>query len=220
MLQRTPEPDLMNGAEQALAYARSDFSEPHNAFVAHFQRLFPDFAGGHVLDLGCGPADIGIRLCEALPAVALTGVDGAAAMLELGREAIERHGLAQRLVLEQRYLPDATLPQAAYDAAISNSLLHHLNDPGVLWQTLRHGAKAGAPVLVMDLMRPATLAQAEHLKQCYAADAPPVLQRDFYHSLLAAYRPDEIRDQLAAAGLSRWRVEAVSDRHFIVWGNC
>lgn len=219
MLPRTPEPDLMDGAEQALAYAEADFSEPHDAFVAHFRRLFPDFAAGAVLDLGCGPADIAIRFCRALPAISLTGVDGADAMLELGRQAVERHGLAARLALERRYLPDPTLATAHYDAAISNSLLHHLGDPAVLWQTVKHATRPGAPVVVMDLMRPASLEAAGQLAERYASDAPAVLRHDFYHSLLAAYRPDEVRAQLADAGLAHFSVEAVSDRHLLIWGN-
>jgi hypothetical protein len=70
----------------------------------------------------------------------------------------------------------------------------------------------------MDLMRPATLDELERLATLYAAEAPPVLQRDFRHSLAAAYRPDELRSQLAEAGLPSLRVEAVSDRHLLIWG--
>lgn len=219
MLPRTPEPDLMNDAEQAQAYAEADFSEPHNAFVAHFQRLFPDFASGRVLDLGCGPADITLRFARALPRTTFLGIDGAPAMLELGRQAVSQNGLADRVTLECRYLPDATLPFQAYDALVSNSLLHHLADPAVLWQTVVQTAKPGAPVAVMDLLRPDSLDEAGQLAERYAVDAPEVLRRDFYHSLLAAYRPDEVRTQLAAAGLGHFQVVAVSDRHLLIWGN-
>ncbi len=220
MLPRTPEPDLMDDAMQALAYAQADFSEPHDAFVAHFRRLFPAFCDGNVLDLGCGPADIAMRFCNALPAISVTGVDGAETMLELGRAAIERHGLAARLALERRYLPDPTLAPASYDAVISNSLLHHLDHPSVLWQTVRHAARPAAPVAVMDLMRPASLEEAQQRTERYAAGAPAVLRHDFYHSLLAAYRPDEVRAQLDSAGLAHFAVATVSDRHLLIWGTC
>jgi hypothetical protein len=45
-----------------------------------------------------------------------------------------------------------------------------------------------------------------------------VLQRDFYLSLCAAYTPDEVRAQLADAGLGHCELEVVSDRHWIAWG--
>lgn len=217
-MDRIPEPDLMDDPEQAEAYAQADFSEPHDAFVAHFHRLFRDFDRGRVLDLGCGPADICIRFCHAYPAAHLTGVDGAAAMLQRGFAAIQAANLAHRLTLMQSYLPDQALAAMHFDAVISNSLLHHLDDPAVLWETVRQTAKPGAPVLVMDLLRPASFVDAGQLTARYAADAPPVLQRDFQNSLLAAYRPEEVREQLHAAGLFGFRVEPVSDRHLLVWG--
>jgi hypothetical protein len=53
----------------------------------------------------------------------------------------------------------------------------------------------------------------------YAGTEPEILKRDFFNSLLAAFRPEEIMEQLAQAGLAPFRVEAVGDRHIIVYGN-
>jgi hypothetical protein len=44
------------------------------------------------------------------------------------------------------------------------------------------------------------------------------LQRDFYNSLCAAFTPDEVTAQLAAAGLNSFHVEAIDDRHLAAWG--
>lgn len=216
--QRIPEPELMDQPDQARAYAEADFSEPHDAFVTHFHARFPAFASGRAIDLGCGPADVTMRFARAYPGVEVLGLDGAEAMLALGHKALAENGLAGQITLRQSRLPDMSLPERAFDAVISNSLLHHLDDPAVLWQTVRHVARPGAALLAMDLMRPGSIARAENLARLYASDAPPVLQRDFYHSLLAAYRPDEVRRQLDNAGLGQLRVEAVSDRHLLVWG--
>ena len=40
---------------------------------------------------------------------------------------------------------------------------------------------------------------------------------DFRNSLLASYRPDEVRAQVAAAGLEL-TVEPLGERHLIAWG--
>ncbi|HXF67367.1 MAG TPA: class I SAM-dependent methyltransferase [Burkholderiales bacterium] len=218
-MERVPEPELMEDAEQAAAYAAADFSEPHQAFVAHFRRLFPAFRGGRVLDLGCGPADVTIRFARAYPEARLVGVDGAEPMLRLGREALARAGLERRITLVRLRLPDASLAGAGYDAIICNSLLHHLADPQALWQTVAGAARAGAAVLVMDLARPASLEETAALVERHAAGAPPLLQRDFRNSLLAAYRPQEVEAQLRAAGLAHFRVAVVSDRHWLAWGH-
>ena len=217
MMERVPEPELMSEPAQALAYASADFSEPHEAFVARFRRCFPEFHGRAVLDLGCGSADVTVRFARSYPAASMVGVDGAAAMLALGRQAVAAAGLGGRIRLMQVRLPAVQLPGSRYDAVISNSLLHHLADPGVLWDAVRAAAPEGA-VFVMDLLRPPSREAAAELLALHAGDAPDVLRRDFFNSLLAAFRPDEVRSQLAAAGLPRIRVEAASDRHLIAYG--
>lgn len=217
-VERTAEPELMNDPAQAEAYASADFSEPHDAFVAHFERRFPGFAGGRVLDLGCGAADVTLRFARAFPGAEMVGVEGADAMLGFAEKAIAAAGMKDRVRLLKARLPDRRLGRRDYDAVISNSLLHHLDDPLTLWRTVTATAKPRAPVLVMDLLRPTSMSEAASLVERYAADAPSLLRRDFYGSLLAAYRPDEVRAQLDAAGLSDFRVETVSDRHLLVWG--
>jgi len=208
----------MDDPAQARAYARADFSEAHEAFVAYFRERFPDFQAGEVIDLGCGPADAAIRYCRAYPSVRLLGVDGAETMLALGLAAVEEAALAERIELDQRYLPDSTLPGDCFDAVISNSLLHHLDDPLVLWQTVKQVGKAGTPVMVMDLRRPASVVEAMQLVGTHAAGAPSILQRDFYNSLLAAYRIQEVKRQLFKTDLDHFRVEEVGDRHMLIWG--
>jgi SAM-dependent methyltransferase len=217
-VERVPEPELMEGEEQARAYALADFEEPHSRFIALFREAFPaEEVSGRVLDLGCGAADIALRFAGAYPRCRIDGLDGSAAMLRYGAQALARAGLGARVRLIESRLPGAALPGTPYDALISNSLLHHLADPMTLWQAVRAYGRSGAPVFIMDLMRPATTAAARALVRRYAADEPEVLQRDFHRSLLAAYRPGELRAQLARAGLL-FEVRIASDRHLIVAG--
>lgn len=215
---RVPEPELMDAAEQARAYAAADFTEPHEVFVTGFRDRFPEFAGGRVLDLGCGTADVTVRFARAHPGASLIGIDGARAMLDEGARLVERAGLGARITLEPLRLPDPSLAGAAYDAVISNSLLHHLADPGVLWTTIVSASAAGAPVFVMDLRRPSSTDAAQRLVDAYGAGESPVLCDDFYRSLCAAYTPAEVRSQLDIAGLDSFRVEPIGDRHLIVYG--
>ncbi len=101
---------------------------------------------------------------------------------------------------------------------MSNSLLHHLADPAVLWRTVVACAAPGAAVYVADLMRPADRATVDDFVSRYTAGEPDVLVDDFRNSLCAAYRLDEVREQVRAAGLDLV-VEAVSDRHLVAWGH-
>ena len=218
-MKRIPEPELMDDPEQARAYAGADFSEPHQAFIERFAQCFPSHRPRRVFDLGCGAADITIRFARAHPGCDLTGVDGAPAMLALAQEAVTRAGLADRIQLREVRLPDKTLAQHVFDTVISNSLLHHLADPQVLWRTVADCAAPGAAVFIMDLRRPDTRAQAGRLVQEYSGNEPEVLRRDFFKSLLAAYRTEEIAAQLARVSLSGLQAEAVGDRHVVVHGH-
>jgi 2-polyprenyl-3-methyl-5-hydroxy-6-metoxy-1,4-benzoquinol methylase len=217
-MQRIPEPELMEDPAQALAYARADFSQPHDLFVRLFVERFGTELDGTVLDLGCGPGDICRRLARALPGARIHGIDASRAMLELARADTGQHGLSGRIDYHLGYLPDTQLPQRRYDAVTSNSLLHHLKQPAALWQSVQTFARPGAPVLIMDLMRPASRTAASQLVEEYAGGEPQLLQRDFFNSLLAAYRPAEVRLQLEQSGLAELQIETVSDRHFIVFG--
>ena len=216
---RIPEPELMEEMEQARAYAEADFNDPHNMFVDEFRRRFGAFPSGTVLDMGCGTADISCRFARAFPEAEIHGIDGSAAMLEFAERAVAAQGLEHRITLFLLAIPAPELPLERYDGIIINSLLHHLPAPEVMWQTIEKAAKPGAPVFVMDLIRPDTKAEALNIVETYSGNEPEILKRDFFNSLLAAYRPDEIREQLFQAGLDYLSLEIISDRHFIVWGH-
>ncbi len=217
-MQRRPEPELMDDPAQAQAYAQADFTEPHERFVALFREHCTGHAPRQVLDLGCGPGDICRRFARAYPSCEIHGLDGAQAMLEVGQALLDGTPEAHRIRLLHRYLPQETPPLASYDTVISNSLLHHLEDPMALWQCIDRYCAAGGAVFVMDLLRPADEGVAHVLVERYSGGEPDLLKRDFFHSLCAAYRADEVAEQLCSAGLGWLRVEVVSDRHWIAFG--
>ena len=164
MMQRLPEPELMDEVEQARAYAQADFNAPHEAILDHFTRVFVGFdISDKVLDLGCGPADITVRFVRRYPRCCIDGVDGAATMLRHARERVVREGLGDRVRLLHRVLPTEDLPRAHYATVVSNSLLHHLHEPAVLWNTVRQTSVPGARIFIADLMRPRTAQSARDL---------------------------------------------------------
>jgi ubiquinone/menaquinone biosynthesis C-methylase UbiE len=218
-MQRITELELMNDAAQALAYAQADFDDPHNLFIQMFKEAFPGIeVSGHILDLGCGPADISIRFAHEFSECTIEGLDGAPRMLEHGKLAIHKAQLVDRIFLIQGVLPGANLPRDNYNVIISNSLLHHLHKPDVLWESIKQLGVPGSLVFIMDLMRPESERVAREYVDLYASGEPQVLREDFFHSLCAAFLPEEIQLQLDLAGLSHLNIEIISDRHLIVFG--
>ena len=221
-MKRVREEELMDVPLHAHAYAGADFSEPNTKFVAHFSDKFPAFSGRQIIDLGCGPADITLKLAARYPQANVVGMDGAEAMLDIARKALLRHrSLANRVDVRKWHIGQESNPLGSelFHAVISNSLLHHMRDPLDLWRAIRACAAPGAAVLVMDLIRPKSRLEAETIVAKYAGNETDVLRGDFLKSLAAAYRPMEIMEQLAAINMESLRVEAVSDRHLIVFGS-
>lgn len=216
-MDRVLEPELMDDPNQAGAYASADFAKENQGFVDRFKDYFPEFSQGRVLDLGCGPADILIRFATLYPNCQAMGVDASAPMIQLGEQAVKQAGLADRISLRcERY--EEVAGARIVDAVLSNSLLHHLPNPLQFWQKLRQLVKPGAPVLVMDLLRPDSPEAAQAIVDQYAANEPAILRRDFYNSLLAAFTEDEIGSQLARMNLTRLLIDIPDDRHWVVGG--
>lgn len=220
-MKRRPEPELMDTRAQAKAYADADFTEPNELFLRLLIEQSPGpLKDARALDLGCGPADIVFRFLRRFPEATCDALDGSRPMLDIAQADLDAEPeLASRARLICDKLPSPRLESHAYDLLLSNSLLHHLHDPQVLWRSLPALGRPGALVLIMDLMRPASSTSAAALVERYADGASPVLRQDFYHSLFAAFEPAEVEDQLGEAGLKQsLSVQVVSDRHLAVLG--
>lgn len=210
----------MDDPQQALAYASADFTEAHSRIVDSFGGYFRDQElSGDILDLGCGPGDISFRFASRYPECSVVGVDGSKAMIALANQRKARAGnVGDRITFIEGLIPDVPLGTVPYTAIISNSLLHHLHKPHVLWDTIRRYAGEGTRIYVVDLFRPENHAAAQRLVEEYAAREPEILRRDFYNSLLAAFEPGEVEAQLAREGLDGLSVAVISDRHLVVHG--
>jgi ubiquinone/menaquinone biosynthesis C-methylase UbiE len=214
---RALEPELMEDGEQVIAYAQADFEKPHSEFMQRLKAFVEKSAfSGKALDLGCGPGDISRRFAKAFPLCEIDAIDGSKPMIDYAASSIDA-GLQSRLKFIHGKLPDTVLPESSYDVIFSNSLLHHLPDPQVLWQVVQKYAISGSRIVIMDLLRPDTKETAKAMIKTYAATEPEILQRDFYCSLLAAFTIEEINMQIAQAVISL-TVEQISDRHVFISG--
>ena len=141
-------------------------------------------------------------------------------MINLAIQRARSEGIKQQIEFKEILLPDQGL-KTRYPSApfiFSNSLLHHLPEASTLWDSIYELLDPIGECFIMDLMRPDSKETAREMMETYAADEPEILRTDFYNSLLAAYTVEEVTDQLATARLNDLTVEAVSDRHMIIYG--
>ncbi len=215
-MDRVLERELMDDEAQVAAYVAADFSASNQSFADVLTAGLPSVPLTAV-DLGCGPADVLVRIARAAPSLHLTGLDGSAPMLARARVAVAAAGVEDRVRLVESRIPSGLLPAGSFDLVLSKDLLHHLPDPAVLWTEIRRVARPGARVCVMDLMRSPSAEAARRLVEDVVGDADPILKEDFYNSLFAAFTLDEVSAQIAHAGLDL-RVSRVSERHMLVQG--
>lgn len=216
LIERVPEPELMDEAEQVIAYAEADFDEGHQRLFDEALSRFPRTQSiQRILDLGCGPGDFSRRLARAFPDAEVVGVDGAPNMLKRAANEPGSQGLKIRWV---EALLGSYADDEGFDLVFSNSLLHHLHQPQQLWEALKNLTRKSGWVHISDLRRPSSRSDAAAMVDTYSANEPEVLRRDFYHSLCAAFTPDEISEQCHAAKLNELSVEAFGDRHVLIYG--
>ena len=217
-MQRVPEREVMDLPDAARAYAAADFADVNDAFVERLLELAGDRQAARAIDLGTGPGDIPIRVAKKRPGWRIEAVDGSREMLQIAQHALDSAGVKDRVTPHLGDVKATKLTEHAYEVIFSNTVLHHLHDPLGLWRETARLAAPGAVVFVRDLMRPSSEVTARRVVELYAKDESPLLQEEFYRSLLAAFRPDEVREQLDAVGLKSLQVQPATDRHMDVFG--
>jgi ubiquinone/menaquinone biosynthesis C-methylase UbiE len=215
-MKRVLEPELMDDEQQSIAYAKADFSASNQWYVDHLIMDFSDHLQ-KVIDIGCGPAGVLINLARAKPDIRITAIDGSGPMLKLAQQAVQMAGLQKQISPVQGYVPGLPLEEQSYDAVISKDFLHHLPDPSALWNEAKRLSKPGAAVYVMDLFRPPTPDDARRIVETVSGNEDPILKRDFFNSLCAAFSVEEIEEQLKSADLDL-QVAPISERQMLIKG--
>ncbi|MGI9533894.1 MAG: class I SAM-dependent methyltransferase [Thermodesulfobacteriota bacterium] len=217
-MKRIPEPELMLEPDQVAAYAEADFEGPHSNFINLFKEKFPGSEPrGRVLDLGSGPGDISFRFASAFPNTQIHAIEGSMEMIKYDNNLLSKKTyIKNKIIFIHSTIQDFNSLDK-YEYIISNSLLHHLSDPMILWEAIKKYLKRETKIFIMDLLRPESIEQAMKLTNIYAKNEPDVLRRDFHRSLLAAFEVVEVKEQLNKAELAL-KVEQVSDRHLIAYG--
>ena len=227
-MERVVEPELMENDLQVNDYSDADFEISDNSFIsslkdfAHKEGIDPNGLRT-IVDMGCGPGNITEKLALWLPNARIIGIDGSESMI---RKAIERKNQARIYSDKLNYicgkLDDnkilSKLNNRLVDLIVSNSCLHHIHDPYSFWNSIKTIGNIGVMNFHRDLRRPLTISKANELMKLYLTDAPPVLKRDYFASLCAAFTVDEVRVQLDNETLRNLNVCEIQDRYLEVAG--
>lgn len=214
MLERVLEPEVMDSEADAREYDSMDHAAVNAVFVADLAAVLSPDASIEILDLGAGTAQIPIELCRRFPNVRVVAVDAAESMLALAHQNVAAAGLSDRIELvlaDAKRLPFA---DGMFSAVISNSIVHHIAEPG---DVLAEAVRVSSPNALQfhrDLCRPNDEAALEHLVTTYAGSSTAYQRRLFGESLRAALTLDEMQTLITRLGFDPNSVAMTSDRHW------
>lgn len=215
-LERVLEPEVMDDAQEARDYDAMGHGGVNARFVDDLLALGPDLRA--VLDVGTGTARIPLALLERAPGAQVLAVDLASSMLEVGRENVRGAGREASILVEVADAKALPYGEATFSVVVSNSLIHHVPEPGGALAEMVRVLAPGGVLLVRDLFRPDDDAHVASLVARHAADDTPPQRALFEASLRAALTVDEVRALVAPLGIPRDAVTATSDRHWtLAW---
>ena len=233
MLKRTLEPEVMDSEQDAREYNRMDHQAVNVDFVDGFLGLIshhgkrlrtsvdpvfedlddPDVVAS-ILDVGTGTALIPIELCKRNSDVRVMAIDLAASMLDLAMQNIDIAGYLQEIQLAQEDAKATAYEDGMFDAAISNSILHHIGEPERVIEEIVRTTRDGGVIFVRDLMRPNFGDDVDRLVEAWAGSESDYSKSLFRDSLHASLTLEEMRELVTRFDIAPETVTATSDRHW------
>ncbi|WP_310415852.1 class I SAM-dependent methyltransferase, partial [Chamaesiphon sp. OTE_8_metabat_110] len=145
-----------------------------------------------------------------------TAIDLAQSMLIIGQRNVEAAQLTQRIRLERVDSKRMPYPDLEFDMIVSNSLVHHLPEPYLLFQEIKRLIKLDGAILIRDLIRPENDRVVNELAAKFGSNYDPQQQQLFQDSLKAALTLAEVRELIDRVGLIQVKLSQTSELHWTI----
>ena len=229
-MDRKPEPELMNKKSQVKAYCAADFSLGEInliKFISDYLEINNINLSRNdlIVDLGCGPGNISEKLSERWPEVNVLGIDGSQEMIKEAESRI----LKSKIINKYRNLKyicsdireinsHEILSKKEITLLVSNSFIHHIIDLDNFFKFIINLSSEETINFHKDLIRPKDEETALNLKDKCSQKYSIILTNDYYASLKASYRKNEIREKILELNLNSMNVFEESEEYLIVYG--
>ena len=228
-MDRRAEPELMITKDQVDSYSEGDFSRSEIKFVQFIKNYLKKnniqlTNDDLIVDLGCGPGNISEKLSIEWPSTSVIGIDGSKEMIN---KANIRKNLQEKSLNNLSYLcrniKDIKLAEISdkkqINLLVSNSLIHHIIDINEFFECIISLSGENTLNFHKDLIRPINEEYALELKAECASKYNQTLTNDYYASLQASYRADELRDLILVKNLVHLDVLEEDNKYLILYGS-
>ena len=229
-MERTVEPELMEGKEQVLSYSKADFSEGENNFINQINYyLIKNNINLNekelIVDLGCGPGNISEKLSIKWPKASVIGIDGSKEMIriaELNKKTSPNLGRLKNLSYIcadiKKLKPSDISLKKDISLLVSNSLIHHITYLNDFFNCIEMLSSNQTINFHKDLKRPNDEKLALELKEKCAKKYNHILTNDYYASLKASYTLKELKNFIFKSELSSLEVFEEGDQYLVIYG--
>ena len=200
MFERVVEPGqagALDGQETAANYAEmaERLTVQYQGFLKGLKTLR---VGGRYLEIGPGPGVLTVAVARENQDVQIMGVEISPDMVTVGREYVERAGLADRIQFAVGDAENGALLESLgqFDFAYSTFSLHHWQDPKRVIRNLMSVLADGGMFYIYDLRRAWWLYWVP-------------IHSGFWDSIRAAYVAQEVRQMLQELGIERYEIKNV-----------
>ena len=229
-MNREPEPELMNKKSQVKAYCAADFSLGENnliKFISNYLKINNINLSKNdlIVDLGCGPGNISEKLSERWPDVNVLGIDGSKEMIMEAESRMFKNKIMDKY-RNLNYLCSDIRKINSYEIfsrkeitlLVSNSFIHHIVDIDNFFKFIIKFSNKETINIHKDLIRPKDNETALKLRDKCSQKYSSVLTNDYYASLKASYRKNELQEKILELNLDSMNVIEESEEYLIVYG--
>jgi ubiquinone/menaquinone biosynthesis C-methylase UbiE len=124
-----------------------------------------------VLDLGCGPGALALRLARRSPDRTVTGVDLSPAMVRMARARAVWEGSAERVRFTEGNAAALPFDDGSFDLVVSTLSLHHWRDRTAALREIRRVLKPGGRAWIWDIRKDTTPETEREARRRYGAMA-------------------------------------------------
>ena len=229
-MDREPESELMNKKSQVKAYCAADFSLGEInliKFISNYLEInnINLSTNDLIVDLGCGPGNISEKLSDRWPNVNVLGIDGSNEMIreaeskKFKNKIINKYKNLNYVCADIREISShEIISKREITLLVSNSFLHHIINIENFFEFIINLSDKETINFHKDLIRPKDEDTALKLKAKCAQKYSSILTNDYYASLKAAYRINEVQEKILEYNLDSMNVIEESKEYLIVYG--
>ena len=229
-MDRQPEPELMNKKSQVKAYCAADFSLGETnliKFISNYLKINNINLSRNdlIVDLGCGPGNISEKLSMRWPDVSVLGIDGSQEMIKeaesrmFQNKIINKYRNLNYICSDIRKISSHEIfSRKEITLLVSNSLIHHIIDIDNFFKFIINLSNKETINFHKDLIRPKDEETALKLKNKCSQKYSSTLTNDYYASLKASYRKNEVQKKILELNLNSMKVIEENEEYLIVYG--